>query len=252
VDVGVHSVLVLLADLDGGVSSQHRVSLHSNLSAAGRVDAVVRTIEEALAESGSPTLIAVGVGAPGVIDHAGRVRVCPPIREWDGIDLSTQLEQRLGCTVRIENDAMAAAEGENRYGAGRGTQNFVYLLAGHRITTASFINGRLHRGYTGAAGMVGEIEALRWERAPARLVDAFAGDGNTVSLPRKTSSAWQSPVNPKPKRQSIAISTTLHSASRRRFSPWTRNWSSWVVASHSPDLTSRPVSDPSWPPTPSS
>jgi predicted NBD/HSP70 family sugar kinase len=173
IDVGLHKILVLLSDLDDHLVAEHQVELSANLSSADRVDAVAQAVEAALGKPPTGTrLLAAAVGAPGVVDRSGRIMVSPPMREWDGIDLGERLTARLHCPVLVENDVMAAAVGENRYGIGRGTRDFVYLLAGHRISCAAIINGRLHRGFTGAAGMVGELAALRWSDAPERLLQA--------------------------------------------------------------------------------
>jgi predicted NBD/HSP70 family sugar kinase len=176
VDVGVGAILVLLADLNEKIVAEFRQTLPHGLPGADRVDAVVDSIAKAMALVPSQTvLLAAAIGAPGIIDDRGRIMACPPIRSWDGIDLTGQLVARLRCPIFVENDAMAAAVGENRYGAGRGTRDFVFVLADHRISSASIINGLLHRGFTGAAGVLGELDESRWNSAETRLSARLAG-----------------------------------------------------------------------------
>jgi predicted NBD/HSP70 family sugar kinase len=55
----------------------------------------------------------------------------------------------------VENDANAAAYGEYRMGAGRGTNHFVCLTLGTGVGGGIIIDGRLHRGFHGLAGEIG-------------------------------------------------------------------------------------------------
>jgi predicted NBD/HSP70 family sugar kinase len=145
-----------------------------------RVDAVVDAIHEALNEfAPSARLLAVGIGAPGIVDGLGRISVSRAIPEWDGIDLAGHLRQAFACPVFVENDAHAATLGEAYYGAGRGARTFAYLMAGYRISSGIVIGGKLHRGWSGASGMVGEMDILEWKTAPDALVArASAADAN--------------------------------------------------------------------------
>ncbi|MDR3360886.1 MAG: ROK family transcriptional regulator [Bifidobacteriaceae bacterium] len=179
VDVGLHKTLTVVSDLSGTVVAERRQDLPEAMTSAGRVDAVAEAVTEALAlaPTGVPPL-AIAIGTPGVVDRSGRIVVCPPIPEWDGIDLGGRLADRFDCPVQVENDVMAAAVAERSAGAARGCDDFVYLLAGHRISSAAVIGGRLHRGHSGAAGMVGELAAVGWPGAPARLTDYAAVAGH--------------------------------------------------------------------------
>ena len=57
--------------------------------------------------------------------------------------------------VVAENDATAAAFGEQLYGAGRGLRTFVYIYIGFGLGSGLVLDGRPFRGATGKAGELG-------------------------------------------------------------------------------------------------
>ena len=57
----------------------------------------------------------------------------------------------------LENDANAAALGENLYGAGKGIDNFVYITVSTGIGGGVVLNGRLFKGQDGNAAEIGHM-----------------------------------------------------------------------------------------------
>ena len=177
VDVGVHKLLVVLLNLHNETVGEHRVQFEGAMTGAGRVELVGAAISEAMRLfAPSARLLAVGTGVPGIVDRLGRISVARAIPELDGVELAERLQQQLGCPVFVENDAHAATLGEYSYGVGRGTSDLIYLVAGYRTAAGMIIGGALHRGRTGAAGMVGEMSILRWLGATERLMATDAVD----------------------------------------------------------------------------
>lgn len=156
-DVGPHSVAAAIADLTGRQLALVRRSVRAPHSAA-LLDAVDQAARQALAAAGLPAgkIVAVGAGAPGVLDHGtGRTRLVPSVEGWERIDLHQHLEQTFACPIRIDNDAnLAALAIEHSRGEG-GT-----LLAvqwGDRVGAGIVIGHQLLRGHAAAAGEIGYI-----------------------------------------------------------------------------------------------
>ena len=63
--------------------------------------------------------------------------------------------------VRLENDGIAAALGEWRFGAGRGHANLVYVTLSTGIGGGVVADGRVLRGRMGLAGHVGHMTIVR-------------------------------------------------------------------------------------------
>jgi glucokinase len=100
--------------------------------------------------------VAATLGVPGLIDaDNGMVLLAPNVAGFRNLVLTTPIEEQLGIPVYIENDASAAALGEFRFGAGKGTRNLLHATLGTGIGGGIVIDGRLYRGSKGLAGEIG-------------------------------------------------------------------------------------------------
>jgi glucokinase len=106
-------------------------------------------------------IAAVGVGAPGVI-HAdtGVVVKSPNFPDWNNLPLKKELEAALALPVSIENDANAAALGEQWRGAGRGIASMILLTLGTGVGGGIILNGRIWPGADGMAGEIGHMTII--------------------------------------------------------------------------------------------
>jgi glucokinase len=106
-------------------------------------------------------VLAVGVGAPGVIKvHHGVVVKSPNFPDWNNLPLKQELEAALGIPVFIENDANAAALGEQWLGAGRGIKSMIFLTLGTGVGGGIVHDGKIWQGADGMAGEVGHMTIL--------------------------------------------------------------------------------------------
>ncbi len=172
VEIGVHGVRVVLADLAGRVIGSHSRLVDEALDAEERLGVVRSTVAEVLRKAGvsRDNLWAVGVGSPGIVDKEGSVRLGTAMPGWTGLDLGARLRRSFRCPVLIENDANLAAIAEHWQGAAVGMGDVVFVLAGLSPGAGSLINGRLHRGFGGAAGEIGALHLLGQEVTPERLL----------------------------------------------------------------------------------
>jgi predicted NBD/HSP70 family sugar kinase len=157
-DVGARSVTVAVADLTGT-----QLSMVRHTGRRSGADQILRTIEsvlhEALQQAGVSTdrVAAVTVGSPGLVD-AGRdtITLAPGVPGWSSVHLVEHLRSIVECEVRLENDANLAALGIS--GArGQVDQTLLAVQWGERIGSGLIIDGRLHRGSSGAAGEIGFV-----------------------------------------------------------------------------------------------
>ena len=107
------------------------------------------------------SIAAVGVGAPGVI-HAdtGVVVKSPNFPDWNNLPLKKELEAALTLPVYIENDANAAALGEQWRGAGRGITSMIFLTLGTGVGGGIVLDGRIWPGADGMAGEIGHMTII--------------------------------------------------------------------------------------------
>lgn len=94
---------------------------------------------------------AVGVGTFGPCDpdpdspSYGHI-LGTPKPGWSGADLLGLLGQRIDAALHLTTDVTAAALGEQRYGAGRGFEDLVYVTIGTGVGGGAMLGGRLLHG----------------------------------------------------------------------------------------------------------
>ena len=156
-DFGGTNLRAALVGETGDVLVRHEVSTPADTSP----EAVLERIGDLLAEvrdRGEDPPVAASLAVAGLIDaERGIVMVSPNIPAFRNLALTGPLSERLGIPVSIENDASAAALGEHRFGAGKGTRHLLHATLGTGIGGGLVIDGRLYRGAQGLAGEIGHI-----------------------------------------------------------------------------------------------
>jgi len=95
----------------------------------------------------SAQLAGIGIGVPGFIDmDTGTVVRSPNLPDWINFPVREQIEQKLGTTVILENDANSAAMGEKWLGAGRNIDHMAMYTLGTGVGGGVVLNGRLWHG----------------------------------------------------------------------------------------------------------
>src|SRR6202049_4689943 len=107
------------------------------------------------------TLLGVGVGVPGIIDHqTGIMRESPNLPGWAGASIKDEIEDCLRARVIVENDANVAAFGEKWLGAGKNVEHLAILTLGTGVGGGLVFNGRIWAGMTGMAGEAGHTTVV--------------------------------------------------------------------------------------------
>ena len=207
VDIGGTKVAAGFVDQQGEIHEHTRVAMNSHGTAAEGFAAVTTAIDDLLklAAKACGTPPRIGICAPGPLDpHTGVVLNPPNVPCWRNFPLAAEISRRYGGTVKVENDAKAAALAEVLWGAGRGYQNVFYTCIGTGIGAGILFGGRIYHGRTGAAdeaghmsidfngarcgcGKKGCIEALAsgtaiGKKARAKLADGTQGHSAMLDL----------------------------------------------------------------------
>ena len=99
-------------------------------------------------------------------------------------NLHADLMQATGLRVELENDANAAAYGEYKVGAGRGSRDMFYVTIGEGIGGAIILDGKLWTGASGFAGEFGHItidtEGLECECGNTGCLETIASGPSIV------------------------------------------------------------------------
>lgn len=129
---------------------------------AGGPEAVMRQLHTLAAEVTQDLSLrqpqAVGIATPGPLDTvAGIVDHIPTLPGWDQFPLRARLSDQFHLPAIVENDGIAAAYGEWRYGAGQGTANMVFVTVSTGIGGGVIADGRLLHGRRGMAAHIGHL-----------------------------------------------------------------------------------------------
>jgi glucokinase len=101
---------------------------------------------------------AIGISCGGPLESKKGVILSPPnLPGWDEVRIVEYFQQQTGIPTAVQNDANACALAEWKFGAGRGTQNMIFLTFGTGMGAGLILNGQLYAGTNDNAGEVGHI-----------------------------------------------------------------------------------------------
>jgi len=159
VDLGGTNLRIAAVDVDGNLIE--KITLGTQVS-KGR-EFVMGEMCDAIAAlktrySGKAELCGVGLGIPGIIDkRTGMLRESPNLPGWHDTPVGQQLSGLLNTEVILENDANAAAFGENWLGAGRGYDEMCMITLGTGVGGGLVLRQGIWLGMNGMAGEVGHV-----------------------------------------------------------------------------------------------
>jgi glucokinase len=188
-DLGGTKLRAVVADLDGNILGEIIRPSEADEGPERVIGRMIETLTAASSEAGVAIsqLRAVGVASPGALDLVhGIVQGAPQLPGWDGVPLVEIMSRRLGLPVLLENDANAAALGENRFGAGRGTRYLVYLTISTGVGGGIIIDRKVYHGVSGAAGELGHM--IVWFNGPRCLCGQL---GCLEAIASGTGIAWR-------------------------------------------------------------
>ncbi len=100
----------------------------------------------------------IGISCGGPLDSNTGIIIAPPnLPNFKNFDIVKALEKKFNLPAFLQNDANASALAEWLFGAGKGTENMVFLTFGTGLGAGLILGGRLYGGTNGNAGEVGHI-----------------------------------------------------------------------------------------------
>ena len=158
IDLGGTQLRAALVDCDGGIVSRAAAATDVTGGPERIIDQIRRLCEEIDVGGRRGEIAGVGVSAPGPLDsETGTIAAIPTLPGWEEFPLAAELAREFGLPVLVENDGIAAANGEWKFGSARGLRHFVYVTVSTGIGGGVVVDGRLLRGRRGMAGHVGHM-----------------------------------------------------------------------------------------------
>jgi len=115
-------------------------------------------IDSLLKEFPEGNLKRIGISCGGPLDSKKGMIYSPPnLPGWDKVPITEIFSKKYGVPAAVQNDANACALAEWMMGAGKGTQNMIFLTFGTGMGSGLILNGQLYAGTNDLGGEVGHI-----------------------------------------------------------------------------------------------
>ncbi len=160
IDIGGTKIITALISNKGQVLAKE---YHLTLADEGPpsvINRILAAIDRLLntKNMGLSQLDSISIAAAGAINfEKGVITSSPNLPGWHDIPLKDMVKEKYQVNTFLINDANAAALAEHRFGAGRGTNNLVYLTVSTGIGSGIIIDGKLYMGACGSAGEIGHM-----------------------------------------------------------------------------------------------
>ena len=157
VDLGGTNIAVGVVSEDMKIIGRGKVKTRCPRPAAEIFDDIALAVEMAIKDAGisMDEVVSVGVGTPGSVNKdTGYIEFANNLG-FDNVPAKEMLEERIGKTVYLDNDANCAALGEAIAGVGKGVGNFVAVTLGTGVGSGIIVNGKIVSGVNYAAGEMG-------------------------------------------------------------------------------------------------
>ncbi|MBM3832651.1 MAG: ROK family protein [Verrucomicrobia bacterium] len=162
IDIGGTKIAVGLVDRSGQIVCRQSFATPKEFQSA--VSSITLTLGELLRAQALEfsALAGLGIGCAGPVNpRTGLVNNPYTLPGWEGGNLITSLQSRVGLPVYLENDADAALLGESLAGAARGFDPVVMLTFGTGIGGAALSGNAVFRGAAGEHPEIGHVPVMR-------------------------------------------------------------------------------------------
>ena len=156
VDLGGTNIKAALANADGNIIAEDKIPTESQEGPEAVLERIAGLVRR-LIETAGQSPVALGMGAPGLVDiETGVTRFLPNMpTKWRDVPAGETLVQGLGCDVRLLNDVRMATLGELVFGRGKPADTMAFFALGTGVGGGIVIDNKLRLGPLGAAGEVG-------------------------------------------------------------------------------------------------
>ncbi|MCT4597886.1 MAG: ROK family protein [Vallitalea sp.] len=201
IDLGGTKISGALSDLDGNLIYKHTIPTNVHEGELSILARIIEVIDKVIVGSKIKIdqIMSIGIGSPGTLNVKTGVIIAANNLPFKNFPLIEAIKQRFDLPIFLDNDANVATIGEHILGAGKGTQNMLYITVSTGIGGGAIINGNIFRGNTDNAlgighttididgrkckcGNNGCIEAYSSGTAIAKLANEAINRGENTSL----------------------------------------------------------------------
>lgn len=151
VDLGGTKIYTALADGEGKILEEIILPTEASRGTEQIIDKIKESIRFVSRDVNKEEIKSIGIGSPGPLDVKSGIITEPPNLPIRNYNIVAELENEFGFKVYLDNDANAATLAEYTFGAGKGTENMVFITASTGVGAGAILNGKLYRGSTSNA-----------------------------------------------------------------------------------------------------
>ena len=155
VDLGGTKIYTALVDLEGNIIKEKTVETLANEGEQAVMGRIIDTINYVIDGTDKDSIRSIGIGSPGPLDVKNGVIIENSNLPFKNFEIVKTIRETYDLPTYLDNDANVATLGEFMFGAGKGTENMVFITASTGIGGGAVINGKLFRGTTGNALEIG-------------------------------------------------------------------------------------------------
>ncbi len=203
VDLGGTNIAVGVVSEDMKIVGRGKVKTRCPRPAAEIFDDIALAVQMAVKDAGisMDEVVSVGVGTPGSVNKDnGNIEFANNLG-FENVPAKQMLEERIGKTVYLDNDANCAALGEAVAGAGKGVDSFIAVTLGTGVGSGIIVDGKIVSGVNYAGGEMGHTVIMVngkqcncgrkgcWEQYASAT--ALIAQTKEAMLENKDSKMWQ-------------------------------------------------------------
>ena len=155
VDLGGTKIYTALVDLEGNIIKEKAVETLAFEGENAVMGRIIDTINYVIDGYEKNLIKSIGIGSPGPLDVKNGVIIENSNLPFKNFEIVKTIRETYDLPTYLDNDANVATLGEFMFGAGKGTENMVFITASTGIGGGAVINGKLFRGTTGNALEIG-------------------------------------------------------------------------------------------------
>ena len=159
VDLGGTKIAAGIVNNKGKIIKEVEMKISPNQPSKKIIENIIKTIHLLLDYSKVKinNIKSIGVGCPGTPDEDKKTIVYNNNLNFDNVKIKKPIQKEFNVPVFIDNDANCVALAENKIGVSKNKKNSVAITLGTGIGCGIIINGKIYRGFNGAASEMGHM-----------------------------------------------------------------------------------------------
>ncbi|QZY57302.1 ROK family protein [Crassaminicella profunda] len=159
IDLGGTKISGAVANFKGDVISQYTLPTKAEEGEKAVLERIIKVVEKVIKESNvdKERIVSIGIGSPGPLDAKKGKIITTPNLPFKNFNIVSPLVDQFHIPTYLDNDGNVAAIGEYAFGAGKETNNMIFITVSTGIGGGAVLNGKIYRGNTCNALEIGHM-----------------------------------------------------------------------------------------------